>query len=834
MFKKRIFALIIVMSFIALPDVFAASAEDNKGLITSLGIMNDKQMNSEETVTRAEFVVIFVKLLTMNNRAMTFGANEFVDVNEATYGVNEINYLASDQSISGYGDGRFYPEKEIIYAEAVAVITRKYGYAPIAEMTGGFPNGYINAIPDLTKGVGAGANSVLTYKKLGILMANLLEVKFSGYTGLDNDTILHKYKIYQSEGLVNENSNTALFGGSTLHDDEVLIGNSVYFAGLTGVKNMLGEKVKFYYREEDNGDLTLIYICTQNKRQEVTFFHGDIYEFKDSTYYSSNEASRIKKAVLSSTAAIIYNGTYVSAPFDNFVPRYGEVRLVDSDGDNRYDVVKIYDYTSKIVSQYINEVIYFKDGTSVSLKDEVKYQLTDDNETVVNVQNIKENDVILVGENQRKDYYTLRISTNLAEGIYRGKDEEYLYIDEDKYAFTPDCYFLQNVMPGIGTLVVAYFDIYGSAAGISQDLQNVQLFAYVAKAYYDDVEEKVSLKLFTQQDEFHTYTCAEKIKINDVKVEMESLKNHFLDDNMKTSTQLIIYQLNAANEIKSIIIASPASEMLRQSKTGLIQQNAGSYLCKAAANSFAGKISYNADTIFFSIPADTNDYARYKINKSTFYKTDTTYTLEAYVTSPYHIASDVIIQRPTDESDYTMCFMGVSKVTHCLDEDDEETYEIEGWVMGQKTSYKLENANVMMEEISSGDVIYAAFDPRSNTIISLTRVYDYSSKSFNRARYPVVDPTVKIRITGAELYYKNGEYAYISENPIALTNSVSKMESIHMSSFRLLKYDRGLKDFKQVSVLELVSYYDSAGGFNTLVFKTGYGINQDCYVFEEN
>lgn len=826
--KKRILALILILCMISVPNAFAVSSEDNVGLITALGIMSQTDVKSEKTVTRADFANIFVSFLNLGGGVDSYAGEEFADVNESVYGAAAINYLAGKGVISGYSDGCFYPEKEMTYAEAVTVILREYGYAPAAENMGGYPTGYLRIMSDLSSQSGS-ADSVLTLKKLGKILGDLLKVNYSGVNNINEENILERNDIYLSEGIVTATSETELYADSGIKADEVKIDDTVYNVGPTDAKHMLGEKIKFYYREDDGGD-TLIYILNTKNREMQIVRSTEIDKFENNTYYYTlEETNRSKSAELSATAIILYNGSYVEAPFDKYIPDYGDIRLVDFDGDRKTDVVYIYNYETKAFTKYYDDTVYFSDGTKISVKDEELYTLTDESDIPCNPEDLKENDIVLVGKSQDGKKCILRKSSESAEGTYKGVSDGYYRVGEEEYEVSKNLIYLNNSKPELGSGVTVYFDIYGAVAAVSAAVNTEKQFGYIAKAAVND-EDRLNMKLFCTDGDFHEYLCAEKTKLNGETVPFEHLKNKFIDDLGKVNNQLIVFKLSNKGEIKEITTSSAAAGLIRNSKDGLYQVSSGSYICKAPSNTFSGVIAYDNDTIFFSIPENKKNYEQYAVSKSTNYSTDYTYKLESYVTSLFDIAADVIIHTPQD-SEYKKFLMGISDIEMTLNSDESVVYKIDGCTSSGDVVYSFAEG-VSADGINRGDVINVLYDTRRNAVTSYDKVYDYKTKTFNRTDFPVKDKMSGTRVSAGDVYYTDGEYAYIAETGAASVMSVTALEPMYLSTFKLFRYDINTKKFEKIPVTDVISYHNSATGYDEMVFSMGSGVNGTAFLFK--
>lgn len=79
----------------------------------------DGTFRGEKTITRAEFVTMLVRFIQP-----TKGKKVFSDVDESHWAYNEIGTASAAGWISGYGDGKFGPDKSITRAEVASILNR--------------------------------------------------------------------------------------------------------------------------------------------------------------------------------------------------------------------------------------------------------------------------------------------------------------------------------------------------------------------------------------------------------------------------------------------------------------------------------------------------------------------------------------------------------------------------------------------------------------------------------------------------------------------------------------------------------------------------------------
>ena len=122
---------------------FGATFYDIKGTqyegvverIAELGVINGISENTfapNKGITRAELakMIVYTRGLQEYADSMDFSAG-FSDVKKDHWARNYIRVACDLGLLKGYEDGTFKPEKEVSYAETVAIVLRILGYSNI-------------------------------------------------------------------------------------------------------------------------------------------------------------------------------------------------------------------------------------------------------------------------------------------------------------------------------------------------------------------------------------------------------------------------------------------------------------------------------------------------------------------------------------------------------------------------------------------------------------------------------------------------------------------------------------------------------------------------------
>lgn len=142
--------------------------EENPQLRPSLDMLNLKEHISyisgrgnnkfapEASITRAEVAMIVYRLMTDETKAkFQTEENEFIDVSEKHWAYKAIATIANADIVSGYGDGRFGPDKPITRAELTTILTRFYeeqeheGRDLFSDISGHWANNMINRAAEI-------------------------------------------------------------------------------------------------------------------------------------------------------------------------------------------------------------------------------------------------------------------------------------------------------------------------------------------------------------------------------------------------------------------------------------------------------------------------------------------------------------------------------------------------------------------------------------------------------------------------------------------------------------------------------------------------------------
>lgn len=191
----------------------------NADILRLMGVVSGTGGNAfhpNDKLTRAQFCTMAVNFMGLGDQVVLHSTRTiFTDVPSSHWARGYINLAASTvvdggsgsssgsgdgetpaastPLIAGVGDGRFLPEQELSYAQAVTILIRALGYS--SDKVGAvWPDGYLNLAQSigLTDGVNAKAGDSLTRAQAAQLFVNALSCKTGDgkdyYTTLGSET----------------------------------------------------------------------------------------------------------------------------------------------------------------------------------------------------------------------------------------------------------------------------------------------------------------------------------------------------------------------------------------------------------------------------------------------------------------------------------------------------------------------------------------------------------------------------------------------------------------------------------------------------------------------
>lgn len=505
--KKKIsavLALIMLICTLAQTGVFAEQFSDvtdenpYQEAIISLSMMgvikgydeNGKTLfKPDNNITRAEFAVLMTRLLNIEN--ITYTSYDFDDVS-GHYAKDQIQTIYKKGIINGYGDGKFGPDDNITYEQAIKMMVGTLGYSIDAETFGGYPDGYITQAQNLkiTKDINAVYTQPATRGVVSQLIFNALEINIkrqnseNGYTVTDENIMEDYLRIYRQKGLVVgigdsvTEDNTVKLAQYEMGmicndlDDELVVNFTTYNKDITQISQYLGKTVTVYYREYDNtGEKELLNIDAETVKNTVTEISSkDMISYNDRQlkYYDENERQKTLK-LDNDEMSVIYNGKVVkrsdtvnlasgSCSFNEALAKWlnpdddefitGEIKATDSSSNGIINLLTITDYDVMVAKSAPTTTDYrltdiLISGNYMILDPESKdYTYTvSKNGADIKLTQISANDVVQYAKSLDGELYTLVATSKTVSGVVTSMadNSDIISIDNKEYTITDTC-----------------------------------------------------------------------------------------------------------------------------------------------------------------------------------------------------------------------------------------------------------------------------------------------------------------------------------------------------------------------------------------------------------
>lgn len=165
-------------SFTDITDEETAQAAEILRLLGVVDGVGGSKFNPAGNLKRAEFCKMAVVMMGIEDQEPGYrNRTIFTDVDSKHWARGYINLAASGQEkfISGMGNGKFAPEENITFAQAVTILVRLLGYSD-SDTNMQWPEGYLTLADTvgLTDGFDIAANAAITRAQAARLFAEML------------------------------------------------------------------------------------------------------------------------------------------------------------------------------------------------------------------------------------------------------------------------------------------------------------------------------------------------------------------------------------------------------------------------------------------------------------------------------------------------------------------------------------------------------------------------------------------------------------------------------------------------------------------------------------
>lgn len=749
--SKLLILVMLIPSFAALEVSAAPKGGDfefKTNVLKELGIINEA-ITTESIVLRGEWAVTLYNILNYKNGidAPEGGKQIFEDVDSYHYLNGYLERLYTAGIISGTGGGKFNSDEAIRGVDAVAALLRVGGWSAYMSGYENYEKGIAEAARAADLKASITERDELTYKEIiPVLYDALFMNTLSVSSELNASGTIYKpagelatelMGLSYIEGVLTGVGSVSLIseGGKqgslsvegSLYDTDPESGN---------LEKLLGIKVLCFIDDDDTAVAVIPY-----PYEEKVIYSGDILEFEDDVY-SVREDERKKKYTMEEGFYVMYNGRRPSG-IANMLPTYGSVKLIDNDGDGRYELAAVTEseifYVNSVNTknnELLTEDVSLSPRT-LKLSDYDEVTITADG-IQIDISALTVGAIVAVSSSDDASIMKIELLRDTVSGAVRSSDDEEIYIDDKAYDYAPVFYKKRKVE--IGMSVELTLDSFGKAVAISISEKKGIQAVYVMNVFFDDDEQAVMLKGLNENGSIKKYYCTEKVKLDGETIkDGEVLAEYFKRENegkKETIQQLVLVELDSSGKIKMIDRADAWDSVTRNGNM-LRKRDVASKTYKFFG-SFGNEILINSNTKIFSVPSKNSDDAKYSVKKMSDLTNDRGYSFEQYRATDDLVAYEeyILLKDQTfGGASSSSRDVVISRVSPVLNSDDEIIERVTGMQGVNEVSFETDGEySVIDKGYKSGDVVSFSFD-MNGKISDSTLQYSFGNDSVENT-YP--------------------------------------------------------------------------------------------------
>lgn len=424
----------------------------------------------------------------------------------------------------GYVDFNIDCTDEISFDNALRTLVNALGYKQIAYMYGGNDNAYIQiaANYDITKNFLDNRSASIRRTDAASLLNDSIkaDVYISyGNNGHKSINTLEYFKdAYKITGVVESVSEHAITSGDTIYKG-IRIGDYLLASDRSDLYDYLACKVEAYYRKEDSGGNTLLYISYHKNNSIITIDGEDIKSVENNMirYYSDNKT---KKVSLNSSAKEILNGFSPKLLDEEDFYNCDYIRLVDNDNNGKYDVVFVYKYDIMVVKRIVESqgMIYglYNDDPNGSLKvNFADCDMTDRMGNPVDAYYITEDSILSVAKDIETNKTKIIVSNLMYTGVVKSTNGTKIKFEDRTYKYSTNAEYYKDAKAiKNGNKYTVYLDYRGRIAGYdllkTDDIQ----YGFLIQAWIEDNRSDVIAKLLPYTGDMNEFKLARSTKID--------------------------------------------------------------------------------------------------------------------------------------------------------------------------------------------------------------------------------------------------------------------------------------------------------------------------------
>lgn len=554
--KKIISFILCLCLCLSVTPAFAGEYDDSISRVCGIGVMGnvaDGDFRADDTITRAEFTAVALRLLGIFNSPQA--NTEFGDVPYSHWASGHISTASSLGLINGRGNGIFAPEDNVTYPEAVKILVCVLG-RDVTMANHDYPQSYMAEAGKLgiTKGVEY-TPSPLTRAQVAALTDNALDVKpleviygtnryeTSDYTLFEKLSIMKDTSVLS--GILEQSAHFSLDFTPNYEKGFVVV-DGISFKTESDFDSLIGQSVDVYYTQNGNVK-TAVYIAPQRDSGKTVVLPSEETYISEGKIYYTEESGKEKSYTLSSDCAFIVNGDRLSLPCE-FTLELGNYTLVDNDGNKTIDVVIVKKAESFIVKSVSaeNSAIYFENNRTYHGRngfafdydnEEKEYVIEDKDGNKLTFDAIEAGDSVSFVGNSDDSFVTVIVNKEALSGKIDEMSEREITVSGQTAPIGKDNNGNYLFTPYIGMEGEFAIDAYGYCIGIYGTAPDKFTYGYIADAIKTSglgsgikikivtgTEPKKNVKVsngdetvsyYLQNDDITVYTLADTVRFGD-------------------------------------------------------------------------------------------------------------------------------------------------------------------------------------------------------------------------------------------------------------------------------------------------------------------------------
>ncbi len=805
------------------------------------GLGFDSAFANADSVTRGEFAALITGI---SGAELANGAESpFSDVKEDTKFKDEIITAYTLGYIEK--DSEFRPDEAISGYDALRMVIKLLGYGQIAESSAAFPTGYIQTANNirLTRNVNGITDTAVSGRNAAVLLMRALttglmdmeEYSKDGttYVRSEDVTLLtEKWELSKLEGIVTA---TPVF---SITRDGVLSGKgNIVIDGITYKYNgnssgLIGRHIVAYTDESKN-----ILIIYPEDNSSLTVYEPTGYT-SGRLDYEENE--RNKKATTAGSIICVHNGKLYSGNIDTLVKRddVTKIELIDNNDDSKYDIMLVTTASYVKISSYD-----LKSRTIYAVEYGKGFKCTPGEESYLFVSDGK---IIEPYDIYEGEYWALSVSddgevvigeklTNIIKTTINGMDTEKVITKAGEFKIE-EALNDANINVPLGCVARLVLNNRGRVFAVEVVTDNQYSYAYIIRSFYDEENDKYSVKVINSVGEIKRYTFAERVVIDGVSTrESSEIKLICMDDGGVTKQRVVRIKLDENENICGLDLHTKPTELYASNKpinnSLELYFEKGSFTYQNSSKSFSN-FKANAEAIFV-VPAYTDpvsyDEDDFMLGGAQLFDDGGAYKLDVFDINDEGNPGCMVLYG------YNISMSGSATKSALVESckevyDDEESglvYQIRMWVEGMWYTYKTDDKSMVTKEtgklLAPGDIIRfrvdkdkldeVVIDFDSETMKATAAGKNYFNKDRYAISYNLVSAYKKNGNTVIGTYVKAGnDFDYSLEN----------LRTFDLSSAKIVVFDTETKTIESGDVTDINDYISAGGEASTFLVRHRY------------